>query len=324
MSDTPATTRRFALGTFTRSSGGPFAGLVVDDRVLPLSDVGLMDGPVTVRGILEQWQENLPRLEELAQSTRDTDGFDLRDLRVLPPVAPRHIIQAGANYRAHLLEMATAQARAAGGDDAAARAAAEQQLKAFSEGRPFLFIGLPSAMCGAHDDILLPEGATQPDWEAELAVVIGRPARHVTPEQALEHVAGYTVCNDISARDWQFPPEHRALGGDWLRAKNQPTFLPTGPFIVPARFVPDPSRLHLTLKLNGQTMQDETADDMIFDVARLVAEASASVRLLPGDLVLTGSPKGNGGHWKRFLRPGDVLEAAIDGIGAQHNRCVPA
>nr|WP_254716769.1 fumarylacetoacetate hydrolase family protein [Actinomadura sp. WMMB 499] len=114
------------------------------------------------------------------------------------------------------------------------------------------------------------------------------------------------------------------MGGDWLRAKNQPTFLPTGPFIVPAQFVPDPSRLRLTLKLNGRTMQDETAADMIFDVARLVAEASASVRLLPGDLILTGSPKGNGGHWKRFLRAGDVLEAAIEGIGAQRNRCVPA
>ncbi|MFB4314022.1 fumarylacetoacetate hydrolase family protein [Actinomadura sp. 21ATH] len=325
MTSLPAAARRFALGTFAHpSTGGAFAGLVVGGRVLPLPDGGPLEGPVTVRRLLERWEETLPRLAALAETAGDSGRLDPADLRVLPPVTPHHIIQAGANYRAHLLEMATAQARAAGGDDATAQAAAQEQLKAFSEGRPFLFIGLPSAMCGPHDDILLPEGTSRPDWEAELAVVIGRPARHVTPEQAMDHVAGYTVCNDISARDWQFPPEHRALGGDWLRAKNQPTFLPTGPFIVPALFVPDPSRLRLTLKLNGRTMQDDTAADMIFDVARLVAEASASVRLLPGDLVLTGSPKGNGGHWNRFLRAGDVLEAAIEGIGAQRNRCVPA
>ncbi|GAB2857152.1 fumarylacetoacetate hydrolase family protein [Actinocorallia aurea] len=321
MSNVPADAPRFALGTFADGSGTEFAGLVTGDRVRRL---GPPDAPATVRGLLADWQAALPKLVELAAAPHGPDTLAPADLRVLPPVTPHHIIQAGANYRAHLLEMATAQAKAAGEDDAGARAAADAQLKAFSEGRPFLFIGLPSAMTGAYDDIVLPEGATQPDWEAELAVVIGRPARHVPPERALEHVAGYTVCNDISARDWQFPPEHRALGGDWLRAKNQPTFLPTGPFIVPSLFVPDPSRLRLTLRLNGQVMQDETADDMIFDVARLVSEASASVRLLPGDLVLTGSPKGNGGHWRRFLRAGDVVEAAVEGIGAQHNRCVPA
>lgn len=319
----------FRLGTFAEGSSTPFAGLVVGSRVLPLRDIGPSSGPVTVRALLERWDELRPRLADLADlagsaDTAAEEWLDLEGLRVLPPVEPRHIIQAGANYRTHLLEMATAQAKAAGHDDDAAREEAAAQLEAFSAGRPFLFIGLPSAMCGAYDDVLLPEGTTQPDWEAELAVVIGRPAHRVTPEQAMDHVAGYTLCNDISARDWQFSPEHRALGGDWLRAKNQPTFLPSGPFILPAHLIGDPADLRITLRVNGQVRQDETPKDMIFGIARVVSEASATVHLQPGDLVLTGSPKGNGGHWGRFLRPGDLIEAAIDGIGVQRNRCVLA
>ncbi|MFI0350057.1 fumarylacetoacetate hydrolase family protein [Actinomadura sp. 9N407] len=313
----------FALGTFTDGDGPPFAGLVRGDRVLPLTDDGALRGAATVRGLLEQWDAVWPRLDELAAG-QDSGWADLASLRVLPPLEPRQIIQAGANYRAHLLEMATAKRVADGQGAQEARHAAEAEVEEFARGRPFLFIGLPSAMCGPHDDVLLPAGAQQPDWEVELAAVIGRPGRHITPEQAMDHIAGYTVCNDISARDWQFSPEHRALGGDWLRAKNQPTFLPTGPFLVPAPFLGDPYGLRLTMTLNGQVMQDETPQDMIFDIARLVSDASASTTLLPGDLILTGSPKGNGGQWNRYLRPGDVIEAAITGIGTQRNHCAPA
>ncbi|GAA2118447.1 fumarylacetoacetate hydrolase family protein [Actinomadura napierensis] len=314
---------RFALGTFAAKDGDEFAGLVAGDRVRPLDDGILPGRPVTVRGLLEQWDAVLPRLGHLAGTSGDGDGWlDLSALRVLPPLKPRQIIQAGANYRAHLFEMASAKFTAEGMTEDEAAGAARAEIRRMAEGRPFLFIGLPAAMCGPYDDVVLPQGASQPDWEVELTAVIGRPARHVPVEEALDHVAAYTVCNDISARDWQFSPEHRALGGDWLRAKNQPTFLPTGPFIVPAHVLGDPGSLQLTMSLNGQVMQDDTPDDMVHDVARLVAEASASVPLFPGDLILTGSPRGNGGHWNRFLRPGDVIEAAIGGIGAQRNRCV--
>lgn len=156
----------------------------------------------------------------------------------------------------------------------------------------------------------------------ELTIVVGATARRVTRERALDYVAGYTVCNDISARDLQFPIEHQPLGGDWMRAKNRPTFLPTGPFVVPAELVGDYRDLELTLDLNGERKQQDTADHLLFDVPTLVAAASAATTLYPGDLILTGSPAGNGGRWQRWLRPGDLIEASITGLGSQHNTCV--
>ena len=114
----------------------------------------------------------------------------------------------------------------------------------------------------------------------------------------------------------------KAMGTDWLASKNSSSFLPMGPYLVPAAFVPDPQQLHLTLKLNGQVMQDEGTNDMLFGVARLIEYISDLVQLWPGDLICTGSPRGNGMHYNRFLRPGDVLEGAITGLGIQRNTCV--
>jgi 2,4-diketo-3-deoxy-L-fuconate hydrolase len=113
-----------------------------------------------------------------------------------------------------------------------------------------------------------------------------------------------------------------AIGTDWLRSKNAPGFTPLGPYLVPAEFVDDPADLQVTLKLNGRTMQDESTQDMIFGVARLVSYISQHVPLLPGDLVLTGSPAGNGMHWGRLLRDGDVMDGSVTGLGAQRTRCV--
>jgi 2-keto-4-pentenoate hydratase/2-oxohepta-3-ene-1,7-dioic acid hydratase in catechol pathway len=144
----------------------------------------------------------------------------------------------------------------------------------------------------------------------------------VSRETALDHVAGYTIVNDITTREWVWRRDLPELGTDWFRAKNAPTFLPTGPFLVPAEFIDDPMDLQVTLRLNGQLMQDESTKDMIFDVARLVAYCSQVAALLPGDLVLTGSPAGNGMHWGRLLRPGDVMEAEITGLGMQRNGCI--
>jgi 2,4-didehydro-3-deoxy-L-rhamnonate hydrolase len=124
--------------------------------------------------------------------------------------------------------------------------------------------------------------------------------------------------NDITARD---RINHKEMRFDWLKGKSQPGFLPFGPYLVPAAFVPDPQGLRLTLKLNGQVMQNESSGDMIYGVARLIEYLSEHVQLLPGDLICTGSPAGNGAHYNRFLRPGDVMEAEIDGLGAQRNLC---
>ena len=151
-----------------------------------------------------------------------------------------------------------------------------------------------------------------------MAVVIGAPARHVNKADAMKYVAGYTIANDISNRDWVWAKgDLKALGTDWLTAKSCPTYLPVGPYMVPASQVADPQQLQVQLKLNGQTMQDESTSDMIFGVARLIEHISSIVQLWPGDLICTGSPAGNGTHYGRFLQPGDVVEGTITGLGTQ-------
>jgi 2,4-diketo-3-deoxy-L-fuconate hydrolase len=312
-----------ALGIFD-DGAGEFTGLVVGERVVRLVDDGLIKGPPTYVNLLAEWAAVSGRLAGLAAQTSSADGIALADLRVLAPVQPRQIFQAGANYRSHVAQIILSS-RAPGDlrtDEELRKAADEEMDEKARHGSPFIFVGLPTAICGPDDDVLLPAQAAQVDWEAELAVVIGAAARKVPRERAMEYVAGYTVCNDISARDLQFPAEHRALGGDWLRAKNRPTFLPTGPFLVPAGQIADHRMLRITFDLNGERMQDDVPGNMLFDLPSLIASASAAVTLLPGDLLLTGSPAGNGGHWKRWLQPGDVLEAGIEGLGAQRNRCV--
>ncbi len=311
----------YGLGTFSDGTT-EFAGLVAGDRVLPLHPNQLVEGPATVRDLLEHWDQVRPQLPVLA-ATAAQDGTPLSQLRILPPVQPRHIFQAGANYRSHVAEIIVSGKAE---DDPRT----EEQLRADAEkmmddrartGSPFFFAGAASAMCGADDDVLLVPESQQMDWEAELTVVIGTPATNVSPDQALQHVAGYTVANDVSARDLQFPKEHQPLGGDWWRSKNRPTFLPIGPVIVPAELLGDYRDLEITFDLNGQRMQHDRAANMLFDVPTLIAQASAITTLLPGDLILTGSPAGNGGHWKRWLAPGDVMEAGVSGIGTLRNTC---
>jgi 2-keto-4-pentenoate hydratase/2-oxohepta-3-ene-1,7-dioic acid hydratase in catechol pathway len=140
----------------------------------------------------------------------------------------------------------------------------------------------------------------------------------------MNYVAGYTIVNDLTTREKVSRKEGdmREMGMDWVACKSSPTYLPMGPYLVPAAFIPNPQRLRVTLKLNGETMQNESTEDMIFDVARLIEAASASTLLQPGDLICTGSPAGNGVHHGRFLRPGDVMEGSITGLGTQRNTCV--
>lgn len=313
----------YALGRFD-DGAGPFTGLVAGNRVLRLQDDGLVKGRATYQALLDEWPAVAPRLADLASEVGQADGVPIADLAVLAPVEPRQVFQAGANYRSHVAEIIVSSKEV---DDPRT----EEELRRHAEsvmdetartGSPFVFVTLPSAICGPDDDVLLPPEAERVDWEAELAVVIGRRTHRVPREQAMEHVAGFTVCNDVSARDLQFPPQHKALGGDWLRAKSRPTFLPTGPFLVPADQVADHRQLRITFDLNGERMQDDVPANMLFDVPGLIASVSAAAVLLPGDLLLTGSPAGNGGHWKRWLQPGDVMETAIEGLGAQRNRCV--
>lgn len=313
----------FALATLSAPEGPAFPALVTADaQVLDLR-AAFGDEHPTVRTLLESWETALPRLRALA----DDAGPARRPLaafRVHAPVEPRQVFQSGANYRQHVIDLHVAH-RVPGDDrpEEERRAeAAEIMDRRAAEDLPYVFLGLPSAITGPYDDVVLPAWAGKPDWELELAAVVGRPAHRVSVEEALDHVAGYTIANDLTDRATVFRRDMPQIGTDWLRSKNAPGFTPLGPWIVPAGSVGDPGDLRLTLKLNGETMQDESTRDMIFDVARMVSYASQTARLLPGDLVLTGSPAGNGMHWGRLLRDGDVMDAAITGLGAQRTRCV--
>lgn len=311
----------YGLGTFD-DDGREFAGVVAGDRVLEVAPGVLSDGPATVLAILENWGSAAPELAALA-TTAVSDGVPLEALRIRPPLRPGQIFQAGANYRSHVAEMIVSGKEPDDNrtDDELRVAAEEMMDHKAATGSAFIFAGLASAMCGADDDVVLIEESEKTDWEAELAVVIGRIADRVDPDEALDYVAGYTIANDISARDLQFPPEHRVLGGDWLRAKCRPTFLPVGPFVMPAEVVGDYRDLEITFDLNGQRMQQDKAANMLFGVPSLIAQSSAITPLQPGDLILTGSPAGNGGKWQRWLKPGDVMEASISGLSSLRNVC---
>jgi 2-keto-4-pentenoate hydratase/2-oxohepta-3-ene-1,7-dioic acid hydratase in catechol pathway len=313
----------FALGTLSVPGQASFPALAVPEgKALDLR-VPFAQPDLTIRSLVECWDEVLPRLHELA-GDQGQAWRPLESLRVHAPVEPRQVFQSGANYRRHVIDLHVAH-RAPDDtrtvEEVREEAAAVMDRRA-AEDLPYVFTGLPSAITGPYDDVVLPAWAEQPDWELELAAVISRPAYRVPVEDALEYVAGYTIANDLTDRATVFRRDMPQIGTDWLRSKNAPGFTPLGPWIVPAGSIADPGDLRVMLKLNGEAMQDESTKDMIFSVARVVSYASQSARLLPGDLVLTGSPAGNGMHWGRLLRDGDVMDGSITGLGAQRTRCV--
>jgi len=306
----------FALARY-RTEGPDQLGLVAGDRVRALSAADL--GAADLNSFLAD--PDWDRLSALASG--DGDWMPLADVVLTAPVEPRQVLQTGANYRQHVIELVAAglspdptQPR----DEARERAAKMMDERA-AHGEPYFFIGLPACVVGDDVPLALPGYSEVHDWELELAVVIGREAFQVSREQALDHVAGYTIVNDITTRDLVFRKDMKEIGTDWYRSKNAPGFLPTGPLLVPAPFV-DAANLRITLALNGEVMQDASTDDLLFDIPALVSAASQTMPLLPGDLLLTGSPAGNGQHWGRFLRDGDVMTGSIEGLGTQTVRCV--
>ena len=185
---------------------------------------------------------------------------------------------------------------------------------------PILFLKATSALAGPNDPIPLPRGSEKTDWEVELGVVIGAPAKHVSAARALEHVAGYCVAHDVSERSFQ-----SERGGQWTKGKSCDGFGPIGPWLVTRDEVPDPQALRLTCAVNGATMQDGTTADMIFGVAEIVSYLSDFMTLEPGDVIMTGTPAGVGLGRKpqTFLEPGDVVELAVEGLAVQRQEIVP-
>jgi 2-keto-4-pentenoate hydratase/2-oxohepta-3-ene-1,7-dioic acid hydratase in catechol pathway len=308
----------YALGTFARDDEPPFPGLVIDaDGVVDLSGYGWRD----TNQVLQRWPAARDVIDRLADGGGDVP---LTELTTLAPLHPGQILQSGANYRRHVIDLIVAEEAERGtlSPEQALALGASIMDDRIATGEPYIFLGAASAVTGPYDDVVLPPRGEQHDWELELVAVIGVEGRHIPRARALEHVAGYTIANDLTTRDLVYRPDLSAIGSDWLRSKNAPTFLPLGPWIVPARFVADPQQLKIRLSVGGELMQDESTADMIFDVATLVSYASSLVTLRPGDVILTGSPAGNGMHHRRFLHSGDVIEASITGLGAQRNVCV--
>ena len=185
---------------------------------------------------------------------------------------------------------------------------------------PVVFTKAISCIQGPNDDVMLPKGSVKGDWEVELGVVIGTRARHVTQKAALNHVAGYCVANDVSEREFQLE-----RGGQWDKGKGCDTFGPLGPWLVTRDEVPNPQKLAMWLDLNGQRMQTGNTKTMIFSVAKIVSHLSQYMTLMPGDVVITGTPPGVGLGMKppRFLHKGDVMTLGIEGLGEQRQRVVP-
>ncbi len=314
----------YALGTLSSDGAAPFPAVVRDGQVLPLALI-LGDTPADLGAVFADWQLHGPQIDAAMASPPTAGWLPESDFTVHLPFMPGQLFGAGANYRRHVIDLIVAK-----GSGGAEHMSPEERRVWGTEfmdqraatGLPFIWVGLHGAIAGSHDTLILPKDVSQPDWELELAVVIGKAARRVALADALDHVAGYTIANDVTARELVDRPDIPQMGMDWMRCKSAPGFNILGPYITPARFVADPQKLHIKLSLNGQVMQDEGTDDMIFGVARLIEFASAHTQLNPGDIIMTGSPSGNGIHHGRLLQDGDVMTGEILGLaGRQITPC---
>ena len=198
--------------------------------------------------------------------------------------------------------------------------AAESGMKVPPE--PVIFMKATSAICGPYDDVEIPRTSTKTDWEVELAVVIGRHSKYVEEKDALEHVAGYCICNDVSERDFQANRQ-----GQWVKGKSHDTFGPLGPWLVTRDEVPDPNDLHMWLEVDGKRFQDGSTRTMVYKVPFLVSYLSQFMSLHPGDVISTGTPPGVGLGQKPdpiYLRPGQTMRLGIEGLGEQRQKTVQA
>lgn len=275
--------------------------------------VGLRDGEnyydsetfTSVREIIQQWPLALEKLDTAAH--RMAARKPLKDVRLLAPLPnPCNIYITGANYTDHIEEMAQALG---------------VELVADAKGRgypPWFVPKSASSVVGPNARVTTPPGVQRLDWEVELAVIIGRAGSNVSVNEALDYVAGYTVANDLSARDRMardYEAADSALRLDWLRHKSFAGSCPLGPAITPAVLVPDVQNLAIKLWVNDELMQDSHTSRMIYGVADLVSGLSEQVPLQPGDMILTGTPSGVGSAKQRFLQPGDRVRQWIDQIG---------
>lgn len=280
------------LLNYESSNGpGPSVGVLKDGQVFRVESVSSVE-EIIFGDLLGE----LPRLLDNLHSE------PLAAVRIRPPIStPDKILLAAVNYRAHGVEQKTPPPT-----------------------EPYFFTKFRSCIIGQGDSIVIPRISKKADWEAELAVVIGRKCRYVSKNEALSYVAGYTVANDVSFRDLQLPqgwPEKtNPLGQNWVKGKALDATFPLGPWLVTTDEIADPQRLRLWLKVNGVERQNASTGDMIFSVAELIGYLSSGLTLRPGDVISTGTPSGVAAFsGAPFLRDGDVVETAVEGIGTLRN-----
>lgn len=240
--------------------------------------------------------QGIEKLNNWLENNHDSCPVVENDVRLGPPLLrPSKIVCVGLNYSKH---------------------AKESGMDVPEE--PVLFFKASSAIIGPYDSIIIPKGSEKSDWEVELAIVIGNKASYVSEKDALSHVAGYVLHNDVSERSYQLE-----RSGQWVKGKSCDTFAPIGPFIATPDEIGDPNNLNLWLKLNGEQMQNSNTSDFIFNIQQVVSYISQFMTLLPGDVISTGTPfgVGLGLNPPRYLKDGDVIELGIDGLGVSKQTC---
>jgi 2-keto-4-pentenoate hydratase/2-oxohepta-3-ene-1,7-dioic acid hydratase in catechol pathway len=303
----------YKLATY-QTKDGPRAGLVVGDDVFDAAKVTGKAGYASVAGILADWKNAERALRNAAGGAATLRGKSqpLSKTKLLAPVPnPPTIFCAGANYADHAAAMA-------------ARSGSPTPTDPHKAGlKPWHFIKAARTLADPGATVKATHYAKELDWEIELAAVIGRPAKDVPKEKALDYVAGYTAANDLSARDRGRRPGIEATSFfkmDWSKHKSFDGSCPLGPWITPASDIDDPQKLSLKLWVNGVLKQDSSTEKMLFSLAEQIEQLSINMTLHPGDLILTGTPAGTGAESGEFLKAGDVIKIWIEGIGEFSNR----
>lgn len=285
------------------AKNGPVMAAVAQDKFYELPRTWESRDATNPLTLLADWDRALSWIE---QNIRDRDAVPLADMCLLSPIpAPGAVICAGANYADHAAEMAKVQGR-------------EPPPDPHTLGLPsWHFIKNSHAIADPGSQISIPQGVTHLDWEAELVVVIGKPAKGVSRSAALNHVAGYTIANDLSARDLgtRNVPPVSPFRFDWTSHKSFDGSCPLGPWIVPSRDIPDPHDLGISLSVNGETKQSSNTSEMIYRIEEQIEQISARMTLWPGDLILTGTPAGVGHAGSEYLKSGDRVAVRVERIG---------
>ena len=291
----------YRLLNYAGIAGEPRPGILVGDDVIDLEGAGITGSTYE---LLQNWDENNARLSALADDAAAKDTRPLADLDLLAPILyPPVVYNAAANYVDHQKEMS-------GG---------KQLVK--EDTHPYFFLKAgPHCIIGPGTDIRLPAVSDFIDWEAELAVVIGKPARNVKAEDALDYVAGYTIFNDLSARDMK--PVGRTFNVHWFAHKNFDGSGPMGPWMVPASDIPDPHDVDIKLWVNDELKQDSNSKYLFFNIKEQIEYISARMTMRPGDVIATGTPSGVGAPYGGRLKPGDTVTIEIGGIGKLINPVV--